>query len=91
MTLTEVKAKIAFGHYTKEDNKNVFVTLPNGALWLNNSIDVMEEYCKRFGQNLVVVKLDGVIQNEDSKEVGEDVPVEETVAETVAKSKKKNK
>ena len=88
MNLLQAKCD-ALGHYTKEENKSVFVMYPGAAIYVNNSVDVMEEFAERTGKTLVVVKLDGKIVGDSKKEIDVNTDADTSVEAKVTKSKKK--
>lgn len=85
-----IKAKCdALGHYTKEENKSVFVLYPGAALFINNSLEVMEEYAERTKKTIVIVKLDGKIVSDSKKEIDVNTDADTSVEAAVTKKTKK--
>jgi hypothetical protein len=47
---------------SKPSNKNVFVTVPDGNVYLNSDPDSIKKHCKDNKLKIIHVKIDGVIQ-----------------------------
>lgn len=48
----------------KPNNKDVFVTVPDGAVYINSSASAIKKHCEELKLEVVYLKIDGVIQQE---------------------------
>lgn len=65
--MIEFAKERAKGEINKPENKNVFVTVPDGAVYLNSDAKKLAKHCKDNKLDIIHLKIDGVIQTEFKK------------------------
>lgn len=57
----------AKGELNNLSNKDVFVTVPDGCVYLNSKVDAIKKHIEEMDLEVIHLKIDGVIQNKELK------------------------